>query len=197
MNFQQFKQNRYQSIPYDFPHNMFGFKQTNGSDISAHLPLLEFVARQCNTVTEFGTRECYSTVALLAGCKEKVTSYDINTYSDILELKHLDLPCEWEFIQQDTSEENFKINQTDFLFIDSLHTYNQVKSELRQAKYVNKYIGFHDVYSHGQKSLDIPGEMGIIPAINEFLRENQEWVIVYEVIFNHGLLIIERKTCQQ
>lgn len=194
MNFIQFKQSRYNSVPYDLKNNPFGFKYENGCDISAHLPFLEFIASQCNHVTEFGTRECYSTVAFLAGCKGKVVSYDIKSYPAIIELKYYELPCLWEFKQQSTIDPELKIEETDFLFIDSLHTYDQVKQELKQAKYVKKFLGFHDTFSQGEMSLDMPGTKGIIPALVEFLNENHDWKVVYHVIFNHGLTLLQRTT---
>jgi hypothetical protein len=185
-----FYNERLHKVPYDFNDNRYGFKATNGSDISAHMSLLYFLARQCDSVTEFGTRECYSTSAFLLGC-DNVTSYDINIYNDIITLQKI-VP-QWKFIQQDTTDPDFKIEPTDFLFIDSLHTYTQVKLELRQAAYVKRWLGFHDTYSQGTKSLDVPGEEGIVLAINEFLAENDNWEVVYSVPFNHGLTILEKK----
>jgi hypothetical protein len=68
--------------------------------------------------------------------------------------------------------------------------YNSV--ELKQATQVKKYIGFHDTYSQGAESLDIPGRLGINYAINEFLENNDEWRIKEKFLNNNGLLIIER-----
>ena len=31
-----------------------------------------------------------------------------------------------------------------------------------------------------------------INAINEFLENNQEWSVVYQVKFNHGLVVLEK-----
>jgi hypothetical protein len=184
---------RLQQVPYDYSHNPYGMKYTQGSDISAHIPMLSFVAKDCQHITEFGSRECYSTSAFLMTCPGKVISYDLNIYQDIIELQGLVTTDQWEFRQQDTADPMFVIDETDFLFIDSLHTYEQVKKELLQANKVKRYIGFHDTYSHGKESLDIPGTPGINYAINEFLEANSQWSVVYEVFFNHGLVIIERK----
>ena len=184
---------RVNMVPYDLSHNPFGFKHNNGSDISAHMPLLSFIAKDLKHITEFGTRECYSTSAFLLTCPGKVVSYDINVYPDILKLQQIIPQDKWQFIQRSTIDPALEIENTDFLFIDTLHTYEQVKLELLQAKFVNKYIGFHDTFSHGLESLDISGAKGIIYAINEFLEDNREWSIVYEVYFNHGLVIIERQ----
>lgn len=191
-NLLEFYSQRVSQQPYDFTNNPFGFKNTNGSDISAHMPLLSFIAKDCQHITEFGTRECYSTAAFLLRCPGKVVSYDINIYQDILTLQQIVSKEKWQFIQKNTLDPDLEIEQTDFLFIDSLHTYKQVKGELKQSKFVNKYIGFHDTFSQGQESLDIPNTKGINFAINEFLEENTEWTVVYEVFFNHGLVILEK-----
>lgn len=183
MTFNDFLQQRLQYVPYDFPKNQFGFKATHGSDMSAHMPLLMFLAKECNHITEFGTRECYSTSAFIASCKGIVVSYDININNDIIILQNLELPCQWKFYQQSTIDPNLQIEQTDILLIDTDHTYVQVKEELKlHASRINKYIIFHDTYSFPE----------IVPAIIEFLNTNINWKIVYNVQFNHGLIIIEK-----
>jgi hypothetical protein len=79
MTFEEFKAARYNESPYDFLHNQQGFARPHGSDISAHLPFLEYIASHCWYIVEFGTRDCYSTVAFLSGKPNSVTSYDIIT----------------------------------------------------------------------------------------------------------------------
>jgi hypothetical protein len=198
VNFQQFKELRYSIPAGDCPWNPMGFNNdyTEGkySEMSAHLPLLQYFASQCDVVTEFGTRNANSTCAFLAGARKKVVSYDIQPTPSVIELLTMkDLPCEWEFFSTNTLDPNLYIEDTDFLFIDTLHTYAQVKGELsKHGDKVNKWIGFHDVYSQGMGSLDIPGQEGINRAIKEFMDEKGEWKPIYQVPFNHGLLIIER-----
>jgi hypothetical protein len=188
MQFVKFCEERYNHQAGDYGMGSISFGNIpNSSDISAHLPLIELLAKLCNSVAEFGTRTCYSTCALLRGCKN-VTSYDILTNDTIKLLKEL-VP-EWNFQIQDTGDENFVMPPVDLLMIDSLHTYDHVKNELKQAKYVNKFLIFHDTISQGIKSLDKPDEVGILPAIEEFMQENPEWVPIYEVTFNHGLLVL-------
>lgn len=183
MNFKDFLSNKLLHIPYDLNHNPFGFKYTIGSDISAHMPFLTFLALQCNHITEFGTRECYSTVAFLQGCKENVVSYDIIETNDIIVLKNITTPCKWSFILHNTIDPNLTIDQTDLLFIDTLHTYDQVKQELLlHSNKVNKYIVFHDTFSFPEINI----------AIDEFLQENNQWKLVYNVIFNHGLKVLQK-----
>ncbi len=195
ITFKKFKEDRYKTRPWDYGYNSLGFKEPipGCSDISAHLPFIEYIASRCAHCTEFGTRDCFSTSALIAGCPGKVVSYDLNIGGNVQQLASLELPCDWRFIQVNTLAEGFEIDFTDLLFVDTLHTYNQVKGELAQhAHNVGHYIMFHDTYSHGIRSLDVQGEEGIMRAIEEFLVEHPEWKNVYQVQFNHGLIMLEK-----
>jgi cephalosporin hydroxylase len=201
--FEKFYQERLNAIPWDHEYNKGGFRPEvmgKSSDISAHLPMLRFLASQVDCVTEFGSRFCSSTSAFISGGTYgpmKVVSYDIcrNHENDLLlkwsAEKKLPRECLYEFNLQDTSKK-FDMGMTDLLFLDTLHTYNQVVLELKQAYKVRKYLVFHDTYSQGLISVDRPGEIGILPAIEEFLNEHDSWEQVYKADFNHGLIVLER-----
>jgi hypothetical protein len=202
-NFEEFRRERYQKRPWDYPWNPFGFNRDTAcggtSDISAHLPLLEFLAKQCTYCVEFGVRDAYSTAALISGCKGLVTSIDISFSSAInklLKMKHNgDLPCPWQFVQANTPDETLDFGYPQLLFIDTLHTYGQIKKELElHGNKPHKFLVFHDTYSQGANSLDVVGEVGIMPAIEEFMAENPQWKEIYRANFNHGLLVLERTT---
>lgn len=197
--FETFKNIRYNSPPWDLPENQMGFPtyKDGSSDISAHLPILEYFASQCSNITEFGVRDCFSTVALIAGAQQTVTSYDIQSTEATDALEEMNraglLPSQWQFRLQSTVDDSHQIEETGFLFIDSLHTkYHLEKELLLHSHKVSRFIGFHDVWSHGEVSWDIPGEAGINGAIDEFLQCHPEFKEVYRVNYNHGLLIIER-----
>jgi hypothetical protein len=78
-----------------------------------------------------------------------------------------------------------------FLFVDSLHVYEQVKEELRlHADKARKYIGFHDTTSY-----EFNGEFGgkgIWPAIQEFIDSHSEWKMIERRYNNNGLTILQR-----
>lgn len=164
------------------------------SDLGGHLSTLKDFASMCNHVTEFGIREGSSTLALALGLNnpnKKLISYDIVRHivhdNPIFKL----LPCQWEFRKIDIISPGWEIDITDFLFVDDLHTYKQVKTELAQHGHkVTKYLGFHDTTSQGIKSLDRPSQEGILRAIKEYT--NNQWKLVYEATFNNGLQIYER-----
>lgn len=197
---------KYQSYldkpPWDHESNPYGFRKENenpdlSSDISAHLPIIEYFASQCEHATEFGTRNCQSTSALISGVGKKsvggmVISYDICTTPNIYQFIALErrrvLPCKWKFVQKNTLS-NFEIDQTELLFVDTLHTYDQVKGELdKHGHKVSKYLLFHDTYSQGSISVDRKGEKGINPAIEEYADVNG-WEKILDLRFNHGMSV--------
>lgn len=193
-SFEEFKEKRFRAAPFDFPNNPTGFPyRTEGSsDISAHLPLLQWLAGKCSHVTEFGVRDAYSTAAFIGGCCGRVVSYDINRSTAVDELMNTELPCKWEFHQQNTIDPTLRIEETELLCIDSLHTFSQIQKELElHGNKSTKYLVFHDTFSQGKHSLDVPGAEGINRAIAEFLQNNVSWSKTYEVNFNHGLTILE------
>lgn len=163
------------------------------SEIQEHLPVLEKFAQECEQVVEFGVREGNSTVAFISGVKKKLISYDIFHTPIIDKLKLTKLPCEWEFRLQSTSDPNHVIEQTDMLFVDTDHTYEQVKAELTiHGNKVNKYIAFHDTFKYGLKSYC--GE-GINKAIYEFiLASPSKWGVAYITDASNGLLILKNLT---
>lgn len=199
--FYSIKTLKYAEQPYDFNWNPQGFKIETGCDISAHLPMLELLASRCGHVTEFGTRTAYSTTAFLAGllrsktAERKLICYDIVRTQQVDELMSAifveENPPQFEFRLGSTVDPNLKIEKTDLLFIDTLHSYQQVKNELKQATQVNRYIVFHDTFTDWDESLDCGG-VGIGPAITEFLELNTQWQMVYRVEFNHGLIVLEK-----
>lgn len=208
-DFVKFRASRYAKRPWDHADNPFGFAPEDpnpdkSSDISAHLPILEYFASQCDTITEFGTRYCCSTSALITGAGKRgkntlVTSYDICTTPDIYYLIALErngkLPCKWKFNQKDTVSSDFQIEPCDLLFVDTLHTEQHVKKELAlHGHMVKKYLIFHDTFSQGLESMDRKGERGILYAIREYTKDS--FNLIYNANFNHGLQVWERKPIQ-
>ncbi len=186
------------------------------SDIYKHLPILLKYAKRCKHITEMGARTGMSTSAFMHARVEKFVSYDYQ-YSNpephlkqqIERLKNTfnlarqeGINC--QFIGADVLQVN--IEQTDLLFLDTWHCYDQLKRELElHASKVNKYIIFHDVISYGVKGEGYPsldtnhpqrnnfnGDKGIKPAIIEFLQANIDWKVEYQTKECNGLLIISK-----
>ena len=178
------------------------------SDINEHLPTLKEYTEKCSTVTEFGVRAIVSSYGFLAGKPKRLLSYDImppTHYGGDLDTVYklaAENNIEYKFTQADTLVVD--IEQTDLLFIDTYHTYDQLTQELaRHSNKVNKYIIFHDTVVFGytdqyydpisSKKINTQNKKtGLMPVILEFL-ENKDWVLEKEFKNNNGLLIIKRK----
>lgn len=166
--------------------------QRQESDIQYHLPLLQFIAATCQPnkcIVELGMRHGLSTAFLLAGGlkAELVISYEL----------HIDEKMHLFFL---ANHNNFVIRQhdsrimhptdarrvgrwVDILFVDTLHTYEQVRDELNTWKAsVNKYIAFHDTYTF----------KAINQAIDEQLNPD-EFTEVYSTPECNGLRLFKRK----
>lgn len=179
-------------------------------DINEHLPTLRKYTSNCDHVTEMGTRFAISTIALLIAKPKKVVSIDMNYHffkPFENEIRNFASQCntEFQFIEADVLK--IDIEKTDMLFIDTLHTYNQLSKELRKhEKNVNKWIILHDTitfgqvdelfYQNGKISDEISNQevnkRGLYNALIDFLYENKNWKIKEHFTNNNGLTIIER-----
>jgi hypothetical protein len=165
------------------------------SDINEHLPILKAYASRCKLVTEFGVRGVVSTWALIAGRPMLVTSYDLNTPGDemLCQIRSVAIEADviFAFVQQDVLKAS--IGTTDMLFIDTFHTFTQLRQELnRHASSVRKWIILHDTETFGEKG-EASEERGLNYAIREFLLANDDWTEQVRYTNNNGLTILKRK----
>jgi hypothetical protein len=176
-------------------------KCSTALDINEHLPTLRRYTEECDVVIEMGVRSIVSTWAFLLGQPKKLISVDIvhpKTYINhdpsgcnldlVYEIAE-EREIEFEFIESDT----LKMDpiECDFLFIDTLHDYDQLKEELRiHSSFVKKYIGLHDTETFAIKG-ETTGKEGIWRAVEEFLSEG-EWRIEERFTNNNGLTILSR-----
>jgi hypothetical protein len=174
------------------------------SDINEHIPALLKYGEECKHITEMGVRGICSTWAFLGANPKKLISYDIQDPStwgesiqnvkDTAEAYGID----FTFVLADVLK--IEIEETDLLFLDTWHSYKQLKSELElHAGKVKKYIVFHDTTSYADKdetSYEHWGDewkaegIGIWKAIEEFLISNPEWELKERFYNNNGLTII-------
>lgn len=112
-------------------------------DIREHLSTLREYATRCESVVEMGVRWGSSTVALASAHPKRMTSYDLvqtPELSRILETMREE-PFDYRFIIGDTLA--IEIDEVDLLFIDTLHTYNQLRTEMKlHANKARRYILF-------------------------------------------------------
>jgi hypothetical protein len=207
----------YTLVTKDLLEKLYKNACTVESDIYKHLPVLKEYASRCNHVTEMGARTGNSTLAFLLSGADKFVSYDYqyenpepHLVEGVEKLKTLitgakdNLGIDATYIGADVLE--VEIEQTDLLFIDTWHVYEQLREELRlHASKVNKYIAFHDIETFGIVGEGYPemdpnhptrdklsSQGGIRLAIDEFLENNSDWKIVYETKENNGLMILEK-----
>lgn len=168
------------------------------SDINEHVPTLREYASKCDHVTEMGVRSVVSTYGIMMGKPKVMKSYDVipvesfgvpRTYLTELAKEN---GVDFEFTAADVLQ--IEIEETDMLFIDTLHTYNQLKQELAlHAGKVKKYLAFHDTTTYGEIAEGGQG-VGLWPAIEEFLQDNPNWVVERKDTNNNGFTVLRRES---
>jgi hypothetical protein len=157
-----------------------------------------------------GTRFVISTWALVEANPKKITCYDINLNFFLQGKQNIEEVCkskniEFRFIEGDTLK--IEIENTDLLFIDTLHRYEQLIGELNlHAKNVNKYIILHDtisfanvdefIYQHASDIIKTTEskKQGLAQAITDFLEteEGEKWKIHDVYTNNNGLTVLKK-----
>jgi predicted O-methyltransferase YrrM len=176
------------------------------SDINEHLVTLYLLAKDCEHITEMGSRYGLSTFSILAAKRPKFIAYDLNINNNIQIAinKAKKENINFEFIQKNVLDVD--IEQTDMLFIDTWHRYDQLREELQlHSGKVNKYIVLHDTTSYGYsdepnwgtyvdlKYLPTNKVVGLWSAIEEFIEQNHNWEIFVRYTHNNGLTILRKK----
>jgi len=178
------------------------------SDINEHIDTLYKYSLECETIIEMGVRWVSSTWAFLMSKPKKMISYDIVRHENINEVLELskEYDINYNFIENDVL--NIEIENVDLLFLDTLHTYNQLFNELTlHSEKVNKYIILHDtstygfidekIYDHASNIIkaNIKTKEGLVNALNDFLftKNGEKWYILKEYKNNNGLTILKRK----
>jgi Glycosyl transferase family 2 len=163
------------------------------SDFNEHLPILRSYAERVPRVTEFGVGR--SSWALLHARPERLRCYDLGDDLRQVGMRELvalgrEIGIDAKFIIGNTLE--VEIEDTDLLFIDSLHTYSQLTQELaRHAGRVFRYILLHDTETFGPTGED-GLQPGLIGAVEDFLAKDHTWRMRDRLKNNNGLTILER-----
>jgi len=185
--------------------DLYNHQRFTSSDINEHIDTLYEYGQYCETIIEMGTRMGSSIFAFAYAKPKKLTSIDIDTFPYSEQLKEV---CkaegvEYEHIIGSTLE--LEIPEVDLLFIDTEHSYLQLKSELaRHGNKVKMYLAFHDTTTFGHTDSSSYGDQGLrtkegeeekhglVPAIEEFMLANPHWVIDLIKTNNNGLTILKR-----
>lgn len=187
--------------------NMYHTMCQTPSDINEHLPTLKKYGDKCTHITEMGVRGICSTWAFLSARPKKMISYDIqdparwggdiNSVIDTAKFYNIN----YTFILENVL--NIEIENTDLLFLDTWHSYKQLKQELLlHANNVNKYIVIHDTITFAYRDEEgyesfgpewVGDNKGILVAIKEFLKYNTTWEQIENFTNNNGLMIIGKR----
>lgn len=165
----------------------------NPSDINENVNVLYELAKSCKKVTEMGVRTGVSTRAFLYADVE-LTSYDIKLNKEVMRLFDYakTLGKNVKYIEADVL--TVDIEETDLLFIDTLHTYKQLKKELElHGNKSKRFIAFHDTYTFGLVGEFSQDKKGLLSAIIEFMIENKHWSFSKYMTNNNGMLVLERQ----
>ena len=167
------------------------------SDINEHVEILKALADEVSHVTEMGTATGISTRAFLVS-NVKLRSYDLMLDERVSQLFTIaqKIGKDVQYTKADVLQ--IQIEETDFLFIDTWHVYDQLIEELRlHAPKVRKYIAFHDTQTYGTKGeiRERTGSNGLLPAIIHYMIESgDQWKFKIHRTNNNGLTVIERRT---
>src|SRR5207249_1177870 len=95
----------------------------------------------------------------------------------------------FDFHQADVRQ--VEIEETDLLFLDTWHVYEQLKEELRlHAAKARRWIVLHDTTTFGDEG-ETAGHRGLWPAVEELLAQGQ-WRLRWRWHDCHGLTVLER-----
>src|SRR5207245_5809323 len=97
------------------------------SDINEHLQFLFQLAKECQHVTELGRDPGTSTIAFIHAQPKKFVSYDLNPSPDDSLFQAMAGQCEVQLLTGDSRQ--IEIEETDLLFIDTFHTFDQISEE--------------------------------------------------------------------
>jgi hypothetical protein len=181
------------------------------SDISEFFPVIEKYTRECDSVLELGVRWVTGTWAFLYGLREENKDYHLPKKYVGIDIDSLDAwdttayellkkgaeqrNIDFQFIQVDDLDPRIirSLPNFDLIFIDTLHTYDQVKKELEAYhSKANKYIMLHDTTSFRYGGFE-GDAIGIWPAITEFLSLHSEWELWESLPSWPGMTILKRK----
>jgi cephalosporin hydroxylase len=186
---------------YNIVEEKYQYLKSAPSDINEHLPTLKKYTEECESVLELGVRWIVAAYAFLAGNPKKYVGLDLDHPEvhgadvELLRRGAEQRGIDFTMIVGDDLDDDLynTLPNFDLIFIDTDHTYEQVKSELEiYHNKCNRYLILHDTVSfrYGGFNNDTKG---IWTAITEFLEGNDEWELWESFANNNGLTILRRK----
>ena len=160
------------------------------TSIHQHLTVLRDTASGQKHVTELGTGEGWSTLALLLVQPNTLVSYDLGFQPIVPTLERIKGRTDLYFYVGHSHL--VEIDYTDLLFIDTIHTYSHLKEELRlHAGKVLRFLVLHDTTTFGEVGEDRQAP-GLWQAVLELMRDDPSWSVVCRHTHNNGLAVLKR-----
>lgn len=167
------------------------YQPSEANDISEHLPLFALLVHEFDLkrIVELGTRSGNSTLVLLEAARQvggSVLSMDVEPCLEAHQrVKDAGLDSLWSFWQaNDLEVPSSQIPQPiDLLFIDTLHTYTQLKAELtKYAPLVRSggWIVIHDYVAFN----------GLTDAVQEYVVQHPSRFRFYPFANQNGLAML-------
>jgi hypothetical protein len=147
--------------------------------------------KQCKHITEFGV-EYGKSAMLWASCEpDEVVGYDIKPKISAEDLELINKHT--KHVVNTASSLDVDIVETDMLFVDSLHTYDQVLAELSlHASKAKKFIMLHDMFACGVID-ELKKKPGLLKAMNDFLASNSDWGVCEVEPTGNGVIVLKRE----
>ena len=179
-----------QKIP---PQELYEALVTRHPNIEAnrwYIEILVDYAKQCETITELGVFQGTSAAGFLSTLPVRYRGYDLDFSRFNTEL-YLEIAAEHNIDAQFVfgNSHEIEIEPVDFLFIDTVHTYEHVQSEIiKHNRKLKKYISIHDT------NYTKPPRLGkkVREAAMELSANFPEWHIVENIKTYTGMIILER-----
>jgi predicted O-methyltransferase YrrM len=167
------------------------YESTAANDISEHLPILFLLVAEfkLKRIVELGTRSGNSTLVLLEAAKHiggTVLSMDVETCDEARQrISAAGLNAFWTFWQANDLEiPSSEVPQPiDLLFIDTLHTYGQMKAELDKYGRMLRPGGWLVIHDYVAFS-------GITEAVYEYVAIHKKQLTFYPFVNQNGLALI-------
>lgn len=186
------------------------------SHMQKYMDILKEYAEQCSHITEMGVAGGGSIWAFLAARPNVIRAVDIDhncPYDEAWDAAKR-IGVDYKFILADTNHgvsaklnirsdykdlwdkhpvPYYQCELTDLLFIDTYHHYESLKKELDlHAPKAQKFIILHDIEAYRYIG-EHQSPKGLMPAIQEFLKTNPQWVVDKDIRSYPGLFIMRRK----
>jgi predicted O-methyltransferase YrrM len=167
------------------------YRKTEENDISEHLPLFSLLVNEfkLERIVELGTRSGNSTLVLLEAARQiggTVLSMDVQPCHEARgRISAAGLEPFWTFWQANDLEVPAAEvpGPIDLLFIDTLHTYRQMKAELAKFGPMVRPGGWIVIHDYVAFS-------GLTEAVSEFVSQHYARFHFYPFVNQNGLALI-------